>query len=84
MQPKQLGSKYLLDIDGLQILIDCGLFRGLKELRLKNWEKFPVDVRQLDALVLTHAHMDHTGYLPKLVQEGWPYSAPPIPPLATY
>lgn len=65
------GSRHLLDINGFQILIDCGLFQGLKELRLKNWESFPVDVQKIDALMLTHAHIDHTGYLPKLVQEGF-------------
>ncbi len=65
------GSKYLLDIDGRKILIDCGLFQGLKELRLRNWEPLPVDPADLAAVVLTHAHLDHTGYLPRLVADGY-------------
>jgi metallo-beta-lactamase family protein len=65
------GSKHLLEADGLRILIDCGLFQGLKELRLRNWEPFPVDPASIDAVVLTHAHLDHCGYLPKLVAGGY-------------
>jgi metallo-beta-lactamase family protein len=65
------GSKYLLDVDGRKILIDCGLFQGLKELRLRNWEPLPVDPSDLSAAVLTHAHLDHTGYLPRLVANGY-------------
>ena len=65
------GSKYLLDIDGRKILIDCGLFQGLKELRLRNWEPLPVVPSELSAVVLTHAHLDHTGYLPRLVANGY-------------
>jgi metallo-beta-lactamase family protein len=65
------GSKYLLDIDGRKILIDCGLFQGLKELRLRNWQPLPVEASDLSAVVLTHAHLDHTGYLPRLVAEGY-------------
>ena len=65
------GSKYLLDIDGRKILIDCGLFQGLKELRLRNWEPLPVAPADLSAVVLTHAHLDHTGYLPRLVADGY-------------
>ncbi|MDP2311785.1 MAG: MBL fold metallo-hydrolase [Pseudomonadota bacterium] len=65
------GSKYLLEGGGSRILIDCGLFQGLKELRLRNWEAPPVDPRTLDAVVLTHAHLDHSGYLPRLVREGF-------------
>jgi metallo-beta-lactamase family protein len=65
------GSKYLLDVDGRKILIDCGLFQGLKELRLRNWEPLPFDASDLSAVVLTHAHLDHTGYLPRLVTDGY-------------
>jgi metallo-beta-lactamase family protein len=65
------GSKYLLEQDGQKILIDCGLFQGLKELRLRNWEPLPVAASDLSAVVLTHAHLDHTGYLPRLVADGY-------------
>lgn len=65
------GSKYLIDTGAHQLLIDCGLFQGLKELRLKNWEYPPVDVSAIDAVLLTHGHFDHTGYLPRLVKYGF-------------
>jgi len=65
------GSKHLLDVDGHRILVDCGLFQGLKELRLRNWEPLPVDPATIDAVVLTHAHLDHCGYLPRLVAAGF-------------
>ena len=65
------GSKYLIDDDGRRVLVDCGLFQGLKELRLRNWEPFPVPPASIDAVVLTHAHLDHVGYLPRLVAEGF-------------
>lgn len=65
------GSKYLLEADGAQVMIDCGMFQGLKELRLKNWEPLPIAVDQIDALLLTHAHLDHTGWLPRLVKQGF-------------
>ena len=65
------GSKYLLQTSGARVLVDCGLFQGHKELRLRNREPFPVDPASLDAVVLTHAHLDHTGYLPVLVREGF-------------
>lgn len=65
------GSKYLLENNGRRILIDCGLFQGLKQLRLRNWEPLPFDPSELSAVVLTHAHLDHTGYLPRLVAEGY-------------
>ena len=65
------GSKFLLEAAGVRVLIDCGLFQGLKELRLRNWETPPVDPRSLDAVILTHAHIDHTGYLPRFVRQGF-------------
>lgn len=65
------GSKYLIDTGDHQLLIDCGLFQGLKELRIKNWEHTTVDVSAIDAVLLTHGHFDHTGYLPRLVKYGF-------------
>jgi metallo-beta-lactamase family protein len=65
------GSKYLLEHGGRRVLIDCGLFQGLKELRLRNWEPFSVPPATIDALVLTHAHLDHVGYLPRLCALGF-------------
>ena len=65
------GSKYLLQTGIRRVLVDCGLFQGLKELRERNWQPFPVEPSSLDAVVLTHAHIDHTGYLPRLVKQGF-------------
>ena len=65
------GSKYLVDTGDKKMLIDCGLFQGIKELRLKNWEYPPVNVSEIDVVLLTHGHMDHTGYLPRLVKQGF-------------
>lgn len=65
------GSKYLLEIDGRRVLFDCGLFQGLKDLRLRNWATLPVPSDTIDAVVLTHAHIDHTGWLPRLVAQGF-------------
>lgn len=65
------GSKYLLDHDGRQLLIDCGLFQGLKELRLRNWEALPFPPADIDAVVLTHAHLDHSGFVPRLLKLGY-------------
>lgn len=65
------GSKFLLSIDNKKILIDCGLFQGLKELRQRNWAKFPIDPHLIDAVILTHAHIDHSGYLPVLMKNGF-------------
>lgn len=65
------GSKYLLSFHSKQVLVDCGQFQGLKELRLKNWDRFPIDPKSIDALILTHAHIDHSGLIPKLIKEGF-------------
>ncbi len=65
------GSKYLLDTGKARILIDAGLFQGLKELRERNWQDLPIAASSLDAIVLTHAHLDHCGYLPRLVMQGF-------------
>lgn len=65
------GSKYLVATPHARVLVDCGLFQGLKELRLRNWRPLPLDVANLDAVVLTHAHIDHAGYLPLLVKQGF-------------
>ncbi|MCB5187539.1 MBL fold metallo-hydrolase [Methylobacillus caricis] len=65
------GSKYLVSSGERRVLVDCGLFQGLKMLRLKNWARLPVEPASIDAVVLTHAHIDHTGYLPLLVKQGF-------------
>jgi len=65
------GSKYLLEANSKRILVDCGLFQGLKQHRLKNWALLPIDPASVDAVVLTHAHIDHTGYLPLFVRNGF-------------
>jgi metallo-beta-lactamase family protein len=65
------GSKYLLEADNVRVLIDCGLFQGLKELRERNWAPTPFNIKKLDAVVLTHAHLDHVGYLPRIVKQGY-------------
>jgi metallo-beta-lactamase family protein len=65
------GSKYLFDTGDTQVLVDCGLFQGLAPLRRRNWRPPPLDLDRLDAVVLTHAHLDHCGYLPVLVRHGW-------------
>lgn len=74
------GSKYLVEAEGRKILVDCGLFQGYKELRLRNWTAFPIPPANIDAVVLTHAHLDHSGYLPLLVKQGFRgkiYCTPP-------
>jgi len=65
------GSKYLVEAGSGRILVDCGLFQGFKSLRLKNWERFPVEPRSIETVVLTHAHIDHSGALPLLVKQGF-------------
>jgi metallo-beta-lactamase family protein len=65
------GSRFLLRHGERSVLVDCGLFQGLKELRQRNWEPLPVDPRSIDAVVLTHAHIDHIGGLPRLVRGGF-------------
>lgn len=65
------GSKYLIDTGEHKILIDCGLFQGLKKLRLLNWDYLPVNAAEIDTVLLTHGHMDHTGFLPRLVKMGF-------------
>lgn len=65
------GSKYLVTSGSTRILVDCGLFQGFKQLRLRNWAQLPIRPSELDAVVLTHAHLDHSGYLPLLVKNGF-------------
>ena len=65
------GSRFLVDAPGARVLVECGLFQGLKELRLRNWQEFPVPPASIDAVVVTHAHLDHTGYLPALGRLGF-------------
>ncbi len=65
------GSKYLLETDAANVLIDCGLFQGVKKLRELNWAPTPFSTKKLDAVVLTHAHLDHVGFLPRIVKQGY-------------
>lgn len=65
------GSKYLIRYGETKILVDCGMFQGLKKLRQKNWESLPIHPKELDAVILTHAHIDHTGYYPVLTKKGF-------------
>jgi len=65
------GSKYLIETESKKILIDCGLFQGVKKIHQLNWEYLPIDVEEIDCVLLTHAHMDHTGYLPRLIDMGF-------------
>ena len=81
------GSKHLINTrddssrqPGMQVLVDCGLFQGQKEWRLRNWEDTPVPARDIDAVILTHAHLDHCGWIPRLAKEGFNgpiYATPP-------
>jgi metallo-beta-lactamase family protein len=65
------GSRYLVEHGGRRVLVDCGLFQGLKQLRLRNWAPLPVEASSINAVILTHAHIDHSGYLPRLVDMGF-------------
>ena len=65
------GSKHVLSHGARRLMVDCGLFQGLKALRLQNWQPLAVGPTQLDKVVLTHAHLDHSGYLPRLVRDGY-------------
>lgn len=65
------GSKYLVEAAGKKLLVDCGLFQGMDDLKQRNWSPLPVDPKTIDYLMLTHAHLDHTGWLPVLVRDGY-------------
>lgn len=74
------GSKYLLEAEGERLLVDCGLYQGVKQLRLRNWKPLPVEPEAITAVLLTHAHLDHSGFLPALVRDGFGgrvYCTPP-------
>ncbi len=65
------GSKFLVETAGRRLLVDCGLYQGLKELRQRNWAVLAIEPARIDWVVLTHAHIDHTGYLPRLCRDGY-------------
>ena len=65
------GSRHLIETDDSRVLFDCGLFQGEKRLRERNWDRFAVPAESVDAVVLTHGHIDHSGWLPRLVKEGF-------------
>ena len=65
------GSKFLIETSEKNILIDCGMFQGLKELRELNWSNLPINVKSIDVILLTHGHLDHVGYLPRLIKQGF-------------
>jgi metallo-beta-lactamase family protein len=65
------GSRFLLSTPRARVLIDCGLYQGNKELRERNWKPLPVDAESIDSVLLTHAHIDHSGYLPRIARTGF-------------
>ena len=65
------GSKFLIETSEKNVLIDCGMFQGIKELREQNWDNLPVNVESINVVLLTHGHLDHVGYLPRLVKQGF-------------
>ena len=65
------GSKFLIETSEKNILIDCGMFQGLKALRELNWRDLPIDVQSIDVVLLSHGHLDHVGYLPRLIKQGF-------------
>ena len=65
------GSRYLIEQENIKILVDCGMFQGPREIAQRNLEPFPVDPKSINAIVLTHAHIDHTGYIPAFVKNGF-------------
>ena len=65
------GSRFLLETNDLTVLVDCGLFQGNRDIRQRNWAPFPVHPNNIDTVLLTHAHIDHSGYLPALVKQGY-------------
>ena len=65
------GSKFLVETQETRVLLECGLFQGGRELRRRNWEPFPLPAEKIDAVILTHAHLDHCGYLPALARQGF-------------
>lgn len=65
------GSKFVIEAGGTRVMVDCGLFQGLKQLRQRNWDALPINAASISRVVLTHAHIDHTGYLPRLVRDGF-------------
>ena len=65
------GSKYLVEAAGKKLLVDCGLFQGTDDLKERNWQPLPVDLNSINFAILTHAHLDHTGWLPVVVRDGF-------------
>ena len=79
------GSRFVVESGSTRLLVDCGLFQGLKRLRRLNWKPFPLDPASIDAVLLSHAHIDHSGYLPALVRDGFAghiWCTPPTAALA--